>query len=563
VTNAVDPNDKFGASGFGTHGYIRGDTTVPYRINFENLGPASRDGNGNPFATVATAPAQRVTITDQLEGDLDWSTFRLAELGFGDTIVSIPADSTYFTGSVPITYNGRMFNVELEAGINFATGRIFAIFQSIDPLTSLPPDVLIGFLPPEDSTGRGKGHFQFTIRPKANLPTGTEIRNVALISFDGQTIIATNQLNPLDPAAGTDVGKEALNTIDAGLPSSAVAALTTTIRTPQFRVAWSGQDDDGGSGVGSFDVYVSDNGGPRTLWLDNTTLAEAVFNGTMGHTYAFYSVAIDNVGNVEAAPATPDTTTTLQPGVAGRFLFYNRSSLDGNNAAADQQDAAAIATDKQALLPGQNSTFANISSYSRGINGLILDMTGIAGGLTTSDFVFRMGNTSEPSGWVTAPAPVVTVSPNAGLGASDRVTLVWADGAIKNTWLQVTLLANARTGLAVPDVFFFGSLVGETGDTTTRTEVSARDLVNVRRNLFSGGALAINRYDFNRDGRINASDYIISRNNILRSLSSFSPVAAPATAVQGTVGSRPIFRPAPLQGARRSVFNELEAIAAN
>ena len=64
--------------------------------------------------------------------------------------------------------------------------------------------MLTGFLPPEDGTGRGKGYIGYTVQPKAGLPTGTEIRNVALISFDGQTIIATNQIDPQDPAAGTD-----------------------------------------------------------------------------------------------------------------------------------------------------------------------------------------------------------------------------------------------------------------------------------------------------------------------------------------------------------------------
>ena len=41
------------------------------------------------------------------------------------------------------------------------------------------PDVLTGFLPPEDGTGRGMGYFSYVIDPAANLPTGTEIRNVA------------------------------------------------------------------------------------------------------------------------------------------------------------------------------------------------------------------------------------------------------------------------------------------------------------------------------------------------------------------------------------------------
>ena len=51
----------------------------------------------------------------------------------------------------------------------------------------------IGFLPPEDGTGRGNGYFAYLVKPKPGLPAGSEIRNVARITFDYQETIATNQ----------------------------------------------------------------------------------------------------------------------------------------------------------------------------------------------------------------------------------------------------------------------------------------------------------------------------------------------------------------------------------
>ena len=36
--------------------------------------------------------------------------------------------------------------------------------------------------------------------------------------------------------------------------------------------------------------------------------------------------------------------------IAGRYVFYNSSYWDGNNAAANADDDAAIAPDKQALI---------------------------------------------------------------------------------------------------------------------------------------------------------------------------------------------------------------------
>src|SRR5439155_13963216 len=123
--------------------------------------------------------------------------------------LTIPANSQHYQATVSMTYNGKTFDVLIEAGIHSDTGQVFATLQSIDPNTELPPDVLTGFLPPEDGTGRGMGHISYTILPKANLPTGTEIRNVALITFDENGAIATDQVNDDDASQGVDPSKQA------------------------------------------------------------------------------------------------------------------------------------------------------------------------------------------------------------------------------------------------------------------------------------------------------------------------------------------------------------------
>jgi hypothetical protein len=74
----------------GVKRWVRADAVLPYRINFENLGPGRVDASGNPHSTFAPAPAQRVTISDPLSAHLYWNTFQLIELGFGDTMVPIP-----------------------------------------------------------------------------------------------------------------------------------------------------------------------------------------------------------------------------------------------------------------------------------------------------------------------------------------------------------------------------------------------------------------------------------------------------------------------------------------
>lgn len=313
ASHSQDPNALYGPAGFGPQNFVRGDTVFPYRIEFENYGPGSVEADGSPAPSSrwATAPAQRVEITNPIPALLVLDTFALTGFGFGDFNVTIPGGVQHFEQVLTMSYNGKTFEVWFEASLIRADRLLRVVFQSLMPGTELPPDVLTGFLPPEDGTGRGKGFVTYTARPLPALPTGTEIRNIALITFDRQTAIATNQVDPLNPSLGTDPMKEALVTIDAGTPNSMVQPLPPTVPSRSFTVSWSGSDDVGGSGIGRFDIYVSTDGGPYEAWLMGTELLEAEFRGEHGRSYAFYSIATDNVGHSEQPPTSPDAVTNV------------------------------------------------------------------------------------------------------------------------------------------------------------------------------------------------------------------------------------------------------------
>jgi hypothetical protein len=111
----------------------------------------------------------------------------------------------------------------------------------------------------------------------------------------------------------TPVGLELVGATVA--PTSSVNPLPA-VSPPSFTVSWSGQDNPGGSGVASFDIFVSDNGGAFVPFLTGTTQTSAVFNGQPGHTYAFYSVATDFDGNREATPSAAQASTSVPAQVA-------------------------------------------------------------------------------------------------------------------------------------------------------------------------------------------------------------------------------------------------------
>ena len=220
--------------------------------------------------------------------------------------------------------------------------------------------------------------------------------------------------------------------------------------------------------------------------------------------------------------------------VVGRHIFYNNSFFDGNNASQNSDDDAAIATDKQALLTPGKAMFANYTSFSRGINGIMVDIANAADAslITETDFSFMVS--ADGMVWTNAPTPESMATRVVEVGGKmfDRVTFIWDDNEIQNTWLEVTIAANLlTTGLATPDVFYFGNAIGETGNKDgVNATVNVSDLIAVRQNASPiGTAESIrNLYDFNRDTRVDLFDLIIVRGHASSSVGELSLITAPS-----------------------------------
>lgn len=216
----LDPNEKKPQQGFGPQNRIAIEEAIEYTVDYENLGPGSVDEQGDPYPVVAAVPAQRVAIDDQLSLHLDWGTVRFTEFAFGDTVIPVDDGFGSFSTTVPVVAgDGTAYVVEINAFVDLATGVLSVIFQAVDPATGLPPVGSLGVVGPEDGSGNGMGHFKFSVQPVATVPDGTAIRNVAIIQFDANDVIPTNQVDPLDPTQGTDPAREALVTIDALPPA--------------------------------------------------------------------------------------------------------------------------------------------------------------------------------------------------------------------------------------------------------------------------------------------------------------------------------------------------------
>jgi hypothetical protein len=311
---ACDPNCKLGPTGDGVGHYVQGETDIGYLVHYEN------------DAKKATAPAREVHVTDQLDPNLDWTTYQVTSAEVCGYEVAVPPGSQTFTTTVPAVVKTKdmqdpsypncrpldtRVDVEVRGEFNPATGEAKWHFVGRDPTTGAAGD----FLPPnvwEDDPAtswddrvspQGEGLVRYSCKPKATAAAGTLVTNKASIVFD--------QNPPMET-------EEVFHTLDTAAPTSAVSALPASSVT-NFTVSWTGSDEANGSGIAGYTIYVSQDGGPYQVWLQDTTKTSEQYVAEPGHEYRFYSEARDLVGHTEAQPYVHDAATTVGGGARGTF----------------------------------------------------------------------------------------------------------------------------------------------------------------------------------------------------------------------------------------------------
>jgi hypothetical protein len=80
-----------------------------------------------------------------------------------------------------------------------------------------------------------------------------------------------------------------------------------------------------------------------------------------------------------------------------------------------------------------------------------------------------------------------------------------------HAWLQVTVKATAATGLSVPDVFYFGNLVGDTNVNPSGQYATLADDYSRTKAAYdaspNSAASITSLFDHNRDGILTTDDY--------------------------------------------------------
>jgi hypothetical protein len=196
---------------------------------------------------------------------------------------------------------------------------------------------------------------------------------------------------------------------DTQPPSSGVVALPPT-SSAAIVLNWGGQDNAGGSGIAFYDVYVSVNSGSFQRWLAGTSSSAAVYQGDLGNTYAFYSVAVDVAGNREESPASPDAQTTVNqinrapvPGTVADVTIIERDTLSLDIPATDPDgDDLSFS-----LLPG-----APVGMVLNSYTGRLTWITGEGHGPGTNQITVRIQDSGVPQFTATVSFKVIVLDDN-------------------------------------------------------------------------------------------------------------------------------------------------------
>ena len=347
--------------------------------------------------------------------------------------------------------------------------------SSVAALPSLSPGAIAVSWSGSDGSGSGIASYDVFVSDNSGAftrwQTATTSTNAAYPSVDGHTYgfyaVATDKVGNVQT---TPASAQATTTADAVAPTSRVASLPS-LSSANFPVSWSGSDS--GSGIASFDVYVSDNGGVFSRWLSATNLTTSIYPGANGHSYGFYSVATDRVGNVQETPASAQATTAVD-GAAPTSSVASLPTVSLGNfpVSWSGSDGSGLGIASYDVYVSDNG-----GSFTRWLTGTTLTTAPYSGGVNGHSYGFysvatdKLGNvqstptSAQATTMVDAAAPTSSVSVLPSFSAS-RFTVSWSgsdgtgsgiasydvyvsdDGGSFIRWLPGTALTAAQfTGL--------------------------------------------------------------------------------------------------------------------
>lgn len=296
------PTDPFLAQlTFAGNGVFTGTITA---ISNPNLPPVARCKD----VTVSTSPGTCTASASVNNGSFDPD---------GDSITLVPSsDASYNLGVNSVTL--------IVTDSNDASASCTATVTVVDqqpPTLTCPADLTREATGPQGTTVA----FSATATDNCSVAPTTSCTPSTGSAFPlGTTSVSCTTTDGVNQSTCSFT----VTVVDTTKPTSQVLPLAATQNATNFIVGWSGTD--AGTGIKDYTIFISENGGPFTVWLSNTPDTSGTFPGQAGKTYAFYSVARDQTGNLEDAPQTADTTTAVVDTCTPTTVLDNFNRADGS-----------------------------------------------------------------------------------------------------------------------------------------------------------------------------------------------------------------------------------------
>jgi hypothetical protein len=280
TVTSYDPNEKAGPEGVTENNYIRRSPVADYTVFFENMDTAS-------------APAQEILIVDSLDMNIfDIGKFNFKSVTIADYTINILPGLKEF--SVDIDMRPEMDIITRASGsIDTVSGAVTWLFRALNPATmddNEDPD--LGVLLPNIVPPQGDGNVRFSIGLKPETGNNDTLKNKALIVFDFNEPIITNEF---------------MNIIDSETPVSTVLSLPVEVND-KINLEMEGFDE--GAGIDYYTIYASRDGGEYVPVLKSFS-PKITFVPDSGMHFRFYSIATDMLGHTENAPATFQAQTNF------------------------------------------------------------------------------------------------------------------------------------------------------------------------------------------------------------------------------------------------------------
>jgi Concanavalin A-like lectin/glucanases superfamily/Bacterial Ig domain/Fibronectin type III domain len=267
---------------------------------------------------------------------------------------------------------------------------------------------------------------------------------------DGPATVTVQGLNSSGSVVATD--SHAI-TVD-NTPPSSVASSPVFSSSPSFSVAYTAADPAGGSGLTEVDLYAKAPGDTAynkvAATVGSAGSGSFTYTATGGDgTYGFYTLASDNAGNTQAAPAGAQTTTILDSTAPSSTASSPATSSSTSFSVAYTASASAAGlaeVDLYAEAPGQTS-YSKIATNNSGNNTGTFTYTATAGNGTYSFYTIatdNAGNAEAAPGVADATTALDTTPPQSSASSPTFTT--------SNSWSVGYTAADGTTGSGLASV---------------------------------------------------------------------------------------------------------------